>query len=103
MISRPISRCCAPIAATSSERWVWSPMATPRSSDKNGRLPTWVVRIFVTLRCIALARLFRGQHRTLASGAHQAAGHGASMLAALEDRRAGDHCRFIALDALHEA
>src|SRR4051812_27742366 len=38
-----------------------------------------------------------------AAGAHEAAGQGAGVLAALEDRRAGDDRRFVALDALHEA
>src|SRR4029077_2010666 len=35
--------------------------------------------------------------------AHQAAGHGAGMLAALVDRRAGDDGRLVAVDFLHEA
>src|SRR3974390_2064876 len=43
-------------------------------------------------------RLLCRQHRAFAPGAYQAAGHGAGMLAALEDWRAGDHRRFIALD-----
>src|SRR6516164_8727042 len=51
---------------------------------------------------IALARLLRRQNRAFAPGANEPAGHGAGMFAAREDRRAGDHCRLITLDALHE-
>src|SRR5207248_6475889 len=54
-------------------------------------------------RCrAALRALFRRQYRAFASGANESARHGAGMFAALEDRRTGDHRRFIALDALHE-
>src|SRR2546426_2049156 len=41
--------------------------------------------------------------RIHAAGAHETAGHGAGVLALLEDRRSGDERRLVAVDALHEA
>ena len=41
--------------------------------------------------------------RAVAAGAHEAAGHGARVFTALEDRLSGNERRDIAIDALHKA
>src|SRR6266699_2786940 len=48
----------------------------------------------------SLCRLY---NLAIAAGAHEPAGHRAGVLAVLEDRRAGDQRRLVALDALNEA